>query len=96
MRRIALVFGFFFVLLFSATTLTVALATAAVGNATGWARAAAALAGLLLFVLGFWVVGRTVRGMFGPIGDVMEAADRVAEHLVEADAVPAKDLPQDL
>jgi signal transduction histidine kinase len=59
--------------------LTVALATAAFGNATGWLGVAAALAGLLLFLLGLWFVGRSVRRMFGPIGDVMEAADRVAE-----------------
>ena len=79
MRRIALLVGFLFLLLFAATMLTVAVATAAFGSATGWARAAAALAGLLLFALGIWFVGRSVRRMFGPISDVMEAADRVAE-----------------
>jgi len=79
MRRIALLVGFLFLLLFAATMLTVALATAALGNATGWVSVAAALAGLLLFILGLWLVGRSVRRMFGPIGDVMEAADRVAE-----------------
>ena len=56
--------------------LTVALATAAFGNATGGVRVAAALTGLFLFVLGLWFVGRSVRRMFGPIGDVMEAAER--------------------
>ena len=79
MRRIALLVGFLFLLLFAATMLTVALATAALGHATGWVSFAAALAGLLLFILGLWFVGRSVRRMFGPIGDVMEAADRVAD-----------------
>jgi two-component system, OmpR family, sensor histidine kinase BaeS len=79
MRRIALFVGFVFLLLFAATTVTVALATTAVGNATGWVRLAAALSGFLVFVVGLWLVGRSVRRMFGPIGDVMEAADRVAD-----------------
>jgi signal transduction histidine kinase len=78
MRRIALFLGFLFLLLFAATMLAVAIATATVGNATGWVRVATALAGLLLFFLGLWFVGRSVRRMFGPIGDVMEAADQVA------------------
>ena len=78
MRRIALLVGFLFLLLFAATMLTVALATAAFGNVTGWLGVAAALAGLLLFVLCLSFVGRSVRRMFGPIGDVMEAAERVA------------------
>jgi signal transduction histidine kinase len=79
MRRIGLLVGFLFLLLFAATMLTVAVATAAFGNATGWVRVVGAFAGCLLFVLGLWFVARSVRRMFGPIGDVMEAADRVAD-----------------
>jgi two-component system sensor histidine kinase BaeS len=79
MRRIALLVAFLFLLLFAATLLTVAIATAAFGNTTGGVGVGAALAGLLLFVLGLRFVGRSVRRMFGPIGDVMEAADRVAD-----------------
>jgi two-component system sensor histidine kinase BaeS len=79
MRRIALLVAFLFLLLFSATVLTVAIATAAFGNTTGGVGVGAALAGLFLFVVGIWFVGRSVRRMFGPIGDVMEAADRVAD-----------------
>jgi hypothetical protein len=80
MRRIALFVGlFFFLLLFAATMLTVAIATAAFGTATVWVKVAAGLAGLLIFLLGFWAVARSVRRMFGPIGDVMDAADRVAD-----------------
>jgi signal transduction histidine kinase len=79
MRRIALLVGLLFLLLFAGTMLTVAVATAALGSATGWVRVAAAFAGFLLFVLGLWFVARSVRRMFGPIGDVMEAADRVAD-----------------
>jgi signal transduction histidine kinase len=79
MRRIALLVGFLFLLLFAATMLTVTVATAAFGSTAGGVSVAAALAGLLVFVLGFWFVGRSVRRMFGPIGDVMESADRVAD-----------------
>jgi two-component system, OmpR family, sensor histidine kinase BaeS len=78
MRRVALLIGFLFLLLFAATMLTLAVAAAALGSASGMGKVVAALAGLLLFVLGLWFVGRSVRRMFGPIGDVMEAADRVA------------------
>jgi two-component system sensor histidine kinase BaeS len=80
MRRIALIVGvFFFLLLFAATMLTVAIATAVFGTASGWVEVGAGLAGLLIFLLGFWVVARSVRKMFGPIGDVMDAADHVAD-----------------
>lgn len=80
MRRIALSVGLFFLLLlFAATVLTVTVATAAFGSTAGWVKLVAALAGLLVFVLGLWFVARSVRRMFGPIGDVMEAADRVAD-----------------
>jgi signal transduction histidine kinase len=80
MRRIALFVGlFFFLLLFAASVLTVAIATAVFGSAAGWVKVAAGFAGLLILVLGFWTVGRSVRRMFGPIGDVMEAAEQVAD-----------------
>jgi two-component system sensor histidine kinase BaeS len=70
--------GLLFSLLFAASLLAVAVLTAALGGASGGARVGAALVGVLLFVAGVLLVGRSVRRMFGPIGEVMEAADRVA------------------
>jgi two-component system, OmpR family, sensor histidine kinase BaeS len=79
MRRIGMVLGLLFLLLFAASLLAVTVASAALGGSPGGARLVAGLAGALLFVLALVFVGRTVRRMAGPIGDVMEAADRVAE-----------------
>jgi signal transduction histidine kinase len=79
MRRIAVLLGLLFLLLLGATVLTVALATAAVGDASHGTRLAAGVGGAALFVLGLLFIGRSVRRMAGPIGEVMEAADRVAE-----------------
>jgi len=79
MRRIGMLLGLLFLLLFAASLLAVTVASAALGGASGAARLLAGLAGALLFVLALAVVGRSVRRMLGPIGDVMEAADRVAD-----------------
>ena len=79
MRRIAALLGLLFLLLLAATVLTVALATAAVGHASPGTRIAAGVGGAALFILGLLFVGRSVRRMAGPIGEVMEAADRVAD-----------------
>ena len=79
MRRIAFLLGLLFLLLLAATMLTVALATAAFGGTSSGARIAAGAGGGALFVLGLAFIGRSVRRMAGPIGEVMEAADRVAE-----------------
>ncbi len=78
LRRVAVLLGLLFSLLFAASLLAVAVFTAALGDASGGARVGAALVGVLLFVAGVLLVGRSVRRMFGPIGVVMEAADRVA------------------
>jgi len=79
MRRIAFLLGLLFLLLLGATVLTVALAAAAFGGTSHGARIAAGVGGAALFILGLMVIGRSVRRMAGPIGEVMEAADRVAD-----------------
>ena len=79
MRRIAMLLGLLFLLLLAATVLTVTVATAAFGDASSGARIAAGAAGGALFILGLLFIGRSVRRMAGPIGEVMEAADRVAD-----------------
>jgi two-component system sensor histidine kinase BaeS len=71
--------GLLFLLLLAATVLTVTVATAAFGDASSGARIAAGAAGGALFILGLLFIGRSVRRMAGPIGEVMEAADRVAD-----------------
>jgi signal transduction histidine kinase len=78
LRRIGLLLGLLFSLLFAASLLAVAGFTAALGDASPATRVGAALVGVLLFVAGLLLLGRSVRRMFGPIGEVMEAADRVA------------------
>jgi two-component system sensor histidine kinase BaeS len=79
MRRIALLVAVLFLLLFTTTMLTVVVATSALGDASGDVRLAVGAVALVLFVSAMWLVGRSVRRMFGPIGEVLEAADRVAE-----------------
>jgi two-component system, OmpR family, sensor histidine kinase BaeS len=79
MRRVALLGGVVLVLLLGAMTLLVVAATAAIGDASGGERLLAVAVVLLVLVLGVWLVGRSVRRTLGPIGDVMEAADRVAD-----------------
>jgi two-component system sensor histidine kinase BaeS len=78
MRRVALLVAFLFLLLFTSTVLTVVVATSALGDASGDVRLLVGVAAFTLFFTGIWLVGRSVRRMFGPIGDVLEAADRVA------------------
>jgi signal transduction histidine kinase len=79
MRRIGMLLGFLFLLLFAASLLAVTAASAALGGASSGTRLAAGLVGVLLFVLGIAFVGRSVRRMVAPIGEVMDAADRVAD-----------------
>lgn len=79
MRRIAVLLGLLFALLVGAMVLAVALASAAFGGTSSGARSAAGAGGAALFVLGLVFIGRSVRRMAGPIGEVMEAADRVAD-----------------
>ncbi len=78
MRRVALLAVVVLVLLLGAMTLLVVAATAAIGDASGGERVAAVGVVVVVLALGVWLVGRSVRRTLGPIGDVMEAADRVA------------------
>jgi signal transduction histidine kinase len=78
LRRVGCFAGGFLLLVFVAGVLA-----AKVFGGGGWERSGppwplGPLFGLLLLVLVFGVVGRIVRRTAGPIGDVMEAADRVA------------------
>jgi two-component system, OmpR family, sensor histidine kinase BaeS len=79
MRRIGMLLGFLFLLLFAASLLAVTVASAALGGVSSGTRLAAGLVGVLLFVLGIAFVGRSVRRIVAPIGEVMDAADRVAD-----------------
>ena len=79
MRRVGLLLGVLFILLFTASLLAVTVASAALGGASSGTRLAAGLVGVLVFVLGIAFVGRSVRRMVAPIGEVMDAADRVAD-----------------
>jgi two-component system sensor histidine kinase BaeS len=79
MRRIGMLLGFLFLLLFAASLLAVTVASAALGGASSGTRLAAGLVGVLLFVLGIALVSHSVRRMVAPIGEVMDAADRVAD-----------------
>jgi len=79
MRRIALLLGVLLLLLFAVTLIAVVLVTTALEGASAGARLGAATAGVLLFLVALWLVGRSVRRTFGPIGDVMEAAERIAD-----------------
>jgi signal transduction histidine kinase len=76
-RRVA--FGLFVVVAFLAGT--IALAAALVSRALGVRGAplfGASLVGLAVLVVGLVVVGRVIRGAAAPLGEVMEAADRLA------------------
>jgi signal transduction histidine kinase len=78
-RRMVFMLVLFFGLVFAASALAVALLSGAFGveRDSGLVVPAAVL-GLLLVVAAFALVGRTFRRTARPIGDVMEAADRVA------------------
>jgi two-component system OmpR family sensor kinase/two-component system sensor histidine kinase BaeS len=69
----------FFGLVFAASTLAVAVLSGGLGlgEKKGLVFPVAVL-GLLLLFIAFGSVGRVMRGMAGRVGDVMEAADRVA------------------
>jgi signal transduction histidine kinase len=76
-RRFALGFALFFALTFLASGLAVALLSGAFGARKGLLIPAAFL-GLLLLGGAFAISMRFVRRMARPVGDVMEAADRLA------------------
>jgi two-component system, OmpR family, sensor histidine kinase BaeS len=78
MRRVALMFAAFLVLLFAAVVLGGIAVASALGGTSAIAGLGGAVVGVALVVLVVWLVGRTVRRTLGPIGDVMEAAERVA------------------
>jgi signal transduction histidine kinase len=78
-RRMVLVLVLFFGLVFAASALAVVLLSGAFGvEREGGLVVPAAILGLVLLVAAFALVGRTIRRTARPIGDVMEAADRVA------------------
>jgi signal transduction histidine kinase len=78
-RRVALLLALLFVLIGAAGALVVAAVQSAVGGSPGAAAIAAAVAVLVAIVGGVAIVSRAVRRLAGPIGDVMEAADRIAD-----------------
>jgi signal transduction histidine kinase len=75
MRRVALLFALLLLLLVTALALVAVAVDAALGGAPGAARIA--VLGVVLF--GLLALARSVRRLAAPIGDVMEAADRVAD-----------------
>jgi two-component system, OmpR family, sensor histidine kinase BaeS len=78
-RRVLLFLLAFFGLVFAASALAVALLSGAFG--VGQERGVvlpAVIVGLLLLVAGAAVVARAVRRAMAPVGELMEAADRVA------------------
>jgi two-component system sensor histidine kinase BaeS len=79
LRRVAVTLLFFFVLVFLASALAVTLVSGAFGvrEHKGFVPPVAFL-GVVLLVVGFVAAGRALRRVAGPVGDVMEAADRVA------------------
>ena len=77
--RIALLLGLVFLLLVTATVVVAAAVDAALGGAPGAARVTAAVGVLAVVVVGLLLLGRSVRRLAAPIGDVMDAADRVAD-----------------
>ena len=79
MRRVAFFVGVLFVLLFASILLTVVVATSTLRDTSGSTRLVVALVALALFGLVIWLLARSVKRMLGPIGDVLDAADRVAE-----------------
>lgn len=69
----------FFGLIFAASALAVAVLSGALGLGEGRGLVLpAALLGMLLLFVALGSVGRAMRGLAGRVGDVMEAADRVA------------------
>ena len=85
LRRVALLLLALFGVVFGASALAVALFVGA--NRGGGSVAAALTGGILLLGLAAVVLTRAVRRMAAPIGDVMEAADRLAagDHDVRVD-----------
>jgi signal transduction histidine kinase len=78
-RRMFLMLLLFLGLVFAASALAVALLSGAFGvERDGGLVAPAAILGLLILIAAFALVGRTLRRTTRPIGDVMEAAERVA------------------
>jgi signal transduction histidine kinase len=78
-RRMVFMLVTFFGLVFAASALAVALLSGAFGvERDGGLVVPAAILGLLLLTAAFVLVGRALRRTARPIGDVMEAADRVA------------------
>ncbi len=77
-RRFGLMLAAFWVLLFMTSALAVAVLSGVFG--LGRHRGLIPLAAILgvLLLVGFVAIGRSVRRMARPLGDVMEAADRVA------------------
>ncbi len=79
MRRIAFFLGMFFLLLFGVSALAIALASRAIGRAQRGSVYAPALLGLVILAVLLVTLARAVRRMAAPLGDVMEAADRVSK-----------------
>jgi signal transduction histidine kinase len=78
-RRMVFMLVPFFGLVFAASALAVALLSGAFGvERDGGVIVPAAILGLLMLTAAFALVGRTLRRTARPIGDVMEAAERVA------------------
>jgi signal transduction histidine kinase len=78
-RRVGLLVALFFGLILLANALVVLLISGAFGLSERKGLVVpAAILGLLLLLLAFGAVGRAARRMAAPVGDVMEAADRVA------------------
>ncbi len=78
LRRVGLAVAFFFGLMIAANALAVLVLARAfrVGHHRGFVPAGAILG--LVLLAGFVAVGRTVRRVAAPVGDVMDAADRVS------------------
>ena len=78
-RRVLVFLVMFFGLVFAASALAVALLSGALGlGEEADLVLPAAILGLLLLVAGATAVGRAVRRTIAPVGELMEAADRVA------------------
>jgi signal transduction histidine kinase len=88
LRRVGIGFALFFGLMFAVSSLAFAVASRVFGlhHHRGFAPLAALLG--VVLVLGLLSIGRSVRRMAIPIGEVMEAADRVAsgDYTVRVDA----------